>query len=46
LFDSFDKFAKAIKEKDLSQTFTFVDTIKTQEESTNLDQEEEIKELD
>lgn len=46
LFDSFDKFAKAVKEKDLSQTFTFVDTIKTQEESTNLDQEEEIKELD
>lgn len=45
LFDSFDKFAKAVKEKDLSQTFTFVDTINTNEESTDLDQVV-IKELD
>lgn len=44
LFDSFDKFAKAVKEKDLSQTFTFVDTISSPEE-VSLSEQEEIKEL-
>ncbi len=45
LFDDFDKFAKAVKEKSLSQTFTLLDTVKN-----SIDQEtgvsQEIKELD
>lgn len=36
LFDSFEKFAKAIKNKDLSQTFTLNDVSKPSESNTSL----------
>lgn len=45
LFDSFEKFAKAVKDKNLSQTFTFVEEVKTEIVDTIVWQEE-IKELE
>ncbi len=43
LFDSFDKFAKAVKEENLSQTFTFLDSLKNSGDTWTV---QEIKELD
>lgn len=45
LFDSFDKFATAVKEKNLSQTFTFVDQLKNEEPVIEKWQEQTLKEL-
>lgn len=44
LFDSFEKFAKAVKDKDLSQTFTYTDIEKTPSTETISDGSEEIQE--
>lgn len=47
LFDSFEKFAKAVKEKNLSQTFTFLDQLQPEQTPTNDGQTEaEIKVLE
>lgn len=44
LFDSFEKFAKAVKDKNLSQTFTYTDIEKTPSIETISDGSEEIQE--
>lgn len=45
LFDSFDKFATAVKEKNLSQTFTFVDQLEKEEVVGKESKEQDLKEL-